>query len=160
MVAEISPVDIAEIFQLRILLEPFAAKACIERVDHKKIKELRDAAEKLYNSQEKIVSMLKENISLYESHSIHELHVIIINASGNRRLIKILDMLQSQIKWILRLAEKIPGRIIRSIGEHISIADAILAEDESLAEKMMFEHLQAAKNDILDVQNYKYIYED
>jgi GntR family transcriptional regulator, rspAB operon transcriptional repressor len=157
-VSNITPVDIAEIYQLRILIEPFAARACVGRVDTGKIRELRDSAVDLIRSEDYVNAMLKSGISLYESHSIQELHYVIMNAVGNRRLIKILDMLQSQIKWVLSVAERIPERIIRSIGEHVVIADAILDGNGELAEKAMLEHLQTNMNDILDVKNYGYVY--
>ncbi len=157
-VANITPVDIAEIFQLRLLIEPYAARACVESVDKGKIRELRAVALDLIKSEEYIRSMLESGVSLYESHFIHELHYVIIAAVGNRRLIKILDMLQSQIKWVLRVAERIPNRIQRSIGEHVIIADAILASDGEMAEKAMYEHLQTNMKDILNVNNYGYLY--
>lgn len=157
-VSNITPVDIAEIYQLRLLIEPFAARACVGRVDVNKIRELRDAALDLIRSEHYVKGMLASGISLYESHSIQELHYVIMNAVGNKRLIRILDMLQSQIKWVLSVAERIPDRIIRSIGEHVIIADAILDGNADLAERAMHEHLQTNMDDILDVRNYGYIY--
>ncbi len=146
-IMEITPVDIAEIFQLRVLVEPYAAKTCVEFVEKEKLKKMKRQLESIAPSD--------LGISLYE---VHDLHHLIIQSAGNRRLTKWLSALQSQILWTLNLERKIPGRIERSIAEHLNIIKALLEGNGNLAEKCMREHLESNMADLLAVGNYKYLF--
>ena len=146
-IMEITPVYISEIFQLRVLVEPYAAKTCVEFVEKEKLKKMKRQLESIAPSD--------LGISLYE---VHDLHHLIIQSAGNRRLTKWLSALQSQILWTLNLERKIPGRIERSIGEHLNIINALLEGNGNLAEKRMREHLESNMADLLAVENYKYLF--
>ena len=155
-VVEITPVDIAEIFQLRLLVEPYAARTCAEFINKRRLEKMRDELEKSTRSGLSITASGDPGASLYD---IHELHHLIIQAAGNRRLAKWLNTLQSQILWTLNLERRIPGRIERSIAEHLSIVNALLTGDGVQAEKSMREHLESNMADLLDVRNYKYLFQ-
>ena len=60
---------------------------------------------------------------------------------------------------MLNLERKIPGRIERSIAEHLNIINALLEGNGNLAEKCMREHLESNMADLLDVGNYKYLFQ-
>ena len=155
-VMEITPVDIAEIFQLRLLIEPYAARACVEFIDNKKLKEIREKLTILAQSDLSITVLEDLGTSLYE---VHDLHDLIIQAAGNRRLARLLNTLQSQIFWMLNLERRIPGRIGRSLQEHLNIVNALLAGDGDRAEKNMREHLESNMADLLNIENYKYLFQ-
>jgi DNA-binding GntR family transcriptional regulator len=154
-IMEITPVDIAEIFQLRVLVEPYAAKICVEFVEKEKLKKMKRQLESIAPSDLSSTAPSDLGTSLYE---VHDLHHLIIQSAGNRRLTKWLSALQSQILWTLNLERKIPGRIERSIGEHLNIINALLEGSGNLAEKCMREHLESNMADLLAVGNYKYLF--
>jgi len=147
IVTAVSPVDIHEIFQLRLLLEPFAAAMCVNRVKKEKIMEIRKFTKKLLELQKQTYA-----------EDIHDLHRIIIEATGNKRLINIMNNLNNQIIRLLNPSGYIPGRVMRSLGEHIQIIDAILAGDASMAEKQMRNHLESNMKDLMDAANFHYIF--
>ena len=118
IVTTVSPVDIHEIFQLRLLIEPYAAAMCVNRVKKEKIMEIRKFTKKL----------LEQKKQTY-AEDIHDLHRLIIESTGNRRLINIMNNLNNQIIRLLNPSGYIPGRVIRSLDEHLQIIDAILASD-------------------------------
>ena len=155
-VMEITPVDIAEIFQLRLLVEPYAARACVEFIDKKKLREIREKLTILAQSDLSKTVLEDLGTSLYE---VHDLHDLIIQAAGNRRLARLLNTLQSQIFWMLNLERRIPGRIGRSLQEHLNIVNALLAGDGDRAEKNMREHLESNMADLLNIENYKYLFQ-
>jgi len=155
-VMEITPVDIAEIFQLRLLIEPYAAKACVEFIDKKKLKEIREKLTILAQSDLSKTALQDLGTSLYE---VHDLHDLIIQAAGNRRLARLFNTLQSQILWMLNLERRITGRIGRSLQEHLNIVNALLASNGDSAEKYMREHLESNMADLLDIENYKYLFQ-
>jgi DNA-binding GntR family transcriptional regulator len=92
------------------------------------------------------------------AEDIHDLHRIIIEATGNKRLINIMNNLNNQIIRLLNPSGYIPGRVMRSLGEHIQIIDAILAGDASMAEKQMRNHLESNMKDLMDAANFHYIF--
>jgi DNA-binding GntR family transcriptional regulator len=149
MVTPISPVDIQEIFQLRLLLEPYAAAACIDLIDREQIIEIQKFTKEL--SQ-------KNNVAF--SINVHDLHNLIIESTRNKRLIAIVKNLQGQITRLLNASGQIPGRIAHSLEEHLVIIDAILAGNRSMAESSMRDHLQSNMNDMLDAGNFRFIFKD
>lgn len=157
MVAEITPRDIAEIFQLRVLVEPYAANICTEFIDNGELEKLKFNLKILQQSELSQTALEEMGTSLYE---VHDLHSLIIQSAGNRRLIKLLNTLQSQILWTLNLERQIPGRIERSLKEHLNIIKALQNGDGYRAEKCMREHLESNMADLLDVNNYKYLFKD
>ena len=156
-VMEITPVDIAEIFQLRLLVEPYAARTCVEFIDKEKLKELKEELTMLARSDLSKNGLEDLGTSLYEVHNLHDL---IIQAAGNRRLARLSNTLQSQILWMLNMERRIPGRIGRSLKEHLDIVNALLAGNGERAEKHMREHLESNMTDLLDIKNYKYLFQN
>jgi len=149
MVTPISPVDIQEIFQLRLLLEPYAAAACIGMIDREKVLEVQTFTEDLYRKNEGSFSI-----------NIHDLHNLIIESTRNKRLIAIIRNLQGQVTRLLNASGRIPGRIAHSLEEHLEIIDAILAGDRPRAEQGMRDHIQSNMNDMLDARNFHFIFKD
>ena len=149
MVTTVSPIDIHEIFQLRLLLEPYAAAMCVNQVKKEKVIEIRKFTKK----------MLEQKKQTY-IEDIHDLHRIIIDATGNKRLINIMNNLTNQIVRLLNPSGYIPGRVIRSLAEHMQIIDAILAGDPVMAERKMRNHIESNMKDLMDAANYQYIFKE
>jgi DNA-binding GntR family transcriptional regulator len=149
MITPITPVDIQEIFQLRLLLEPYAAAACIGMIDKEKILEIQNFTEELHRKNDVKFSI-----------NIHDLHNLIIESTRNKRLIAIVKNLQGQVTRLLNVSGCIPGRIAHSLEEHLVIIDAILAGDRLSAEQSMRDHIQSNMNDILDAGNFHFIFKD
>jgi DNA-binding GntR family transcriptional regulator len=149
MITPISPVDIQEIFQLRLLLEPYAAAACIGMIDREKLIEVQEFTKELYRKNDVTFSI-----------NVHDLHNLIIESTRNKRLIAIVKNLQGQITRLLKVSGRIPGRIAHSLEEHLTIIDAILAGDRLMAENGMRNHIQSNMNDMLDAGNFHFIFKD
>lgn len=148
-VTTISPVDIQEIFQLRLLLEPQAASICVHRIEKEKMMEIR-----------RFTGGLLERKSQTYSSDIHDLHKVIIESTKNKRWITVSNYLQNQIIRLLNMSEHIPGRITRSLEEHLLIIDAIIAGDSLMAESHMRSHIESNMNDMLDAANFHFIFKE
>ena len=149
MITPVTPVDIQEIFQLRLLLEPYAAAACIGMIDREKVIEIQNFTKELYQKNDVTFSI-----------NIHDLHNLIIESTRNRRLIAIIKNLQGQVTRLLNVSGRIPGRIAHSLEEHLDIIDAILIGDRLSAEQSMRSHVQSNMNDMLDAENFHFIFKD
>ena len=157
IVNEITPRDVVEIFQIRLLVEPYAAKVCVEFVDQTVLKKIKAYLGKLVKSKPSKQSLLKTDKGLNE---IDDLHNIVIRSSGNRRLMNLFYMLHGQILRTIYLERRIPGRLDRSILEHLNIVKALIEGDGDKAADCMKEHLKSNMSDLVDVNNYKYLYEE
>jgi DNA-binding GntR family transcriptional regulator len=149
MIIPITPVDMQEIFQLRLLLEPYAAAVCVDRIDREKVIELRRFTEELLQRKDPVFVI-----------NIHDLHNVIIETTKNKRLIAISKNLQGQVARLLNISGRIPGRITHSLEEHLVIIDAVLAGDRLMAEEHMRNHIQSNMNDMLDAGNFHFIFKE
>lgn len=155
IINEITPLDIKEIFQLRMLIEPFITGISIDAIDRDKVGMYVEQIDALLAYEDPIEGMKECCIA---SEDVNAIHGIIYSASANGRLINILKNLQSQIVWVIKRAERIPGRVRKTIKEHKEIADAILKGDGKRASRTMKSHLESTMNDMLDHNNYRRIF--
>jgi DNA-binding FadR family transcriptional regulator len=118
-------------------------------IDREQVSEIQKFTKELYQ---------KNNVAF--SINVHDLHKLIIESTRNKRLIAIVKNLQGQITRLLNASGQIPGRIARSLEEHLVIIDAILAGNRSMAEISMRAHLQSNMNDMLDAGNFRFIFKD
>lgn len=143
-IREITPVDIIEIFELRILLESHAAMLCAQFLDEKALtsllEEFHQASQDNGQDQKKIDLGVK-------------LHDLVIDSAGNRRLKKLVEMLTTQIFWVRSFATMVPGRVQRSFQDHLSLIEALVEKDQLKAEETMRGHLTSTRDEMLDPSN-------
>lgn len=155
IINEISPLDIKEIFQLRMLIEPFITSTSVDAIDREKVGKYKEQIDILLQYEDPIAGMKECGVA---PDYLNAIHSIIYTASTNGRMITILKNLQSQIMWVIKRVERIPGRILKTMNEHREIADAILKGDGELAGKKMEYHLASTMHDMLDHNNYGKIF--
>ena len=143
-VRQITSVDIAEIFQLRVLLEGHAARSCIQFIS------MPDVADLLEKFQRVEGAGQEQRTKLELGSRVHDL---VIHAAGNMRLKRLVELLTTQIVWIQSFATLVPGRTDKSVQEHVEILDAILNRDGDRAERAMRRHLENTMNELLHVGN-------
>jgi len=146
-VTTVSFEDINDIFRLRLLLEPYAASACIKRIAKEKLTEIRKAT----------VELLPQKSETFDEN-IHDLHRLIIDSTGNKRLIAFMKTLDYQIMRLLHVSAYIPNRVTHSLEEHLPIIDAILADDPAMAEKQMKIHIESNMKDALESANFLFLF--
>jgi DNA-binding GntR family transcriptional regulator len=146
-VTSVSLADINDIFQLRLVLEPYAAAICIKKIDKERILEMRKSTEIL----------LPQNKQTFDE-DIHDLHRLIIDSTENKRLISFMKTLDYQIMRLLHVSAYIPGRVTRSLEEHLPIIDAILADDAVMAQKHMRIHVESNMKDALESANFHFLF--
>jgi DNA-binding GntR family transcriptional regulator len=146
-IRQITPVDIAEILQLRVLLEGYAARACIRSISMTEVAKL----------QKKLKACGKRGGHHREKLALgSRIHHLIIESAGNERLRRLNEMLISQIVWVQSYASLIPGRTDRSYYEHLEILQAITDRDGDRAEAAMRKHLENTLHELLDGQTSLY----
>ena len=149
-VREITEKEVEEIYNIRKILESYATKLAVPRIPKRDI----DNLEKTFKKAKKDLDH-NEVISFIEADA--QLHRLLIDNSGNEYLRKMIDKYNAKFVFF-RVADL--SRIERakeSYFEHFEIFKAVEEKKEALAAKLMAEHIENAKNIILNnFHNYTF----
>jgi DNA-binding GntR family transcriptional regulator len=143
-VREITPTDVIEIFQLRILVEGYGVRMCVKYIDKKQVSELYEELKFL----EKLEGRQDDKNKLG-----HKLHEMITESTPNERFRNLVNGLYGQFTRVRDMAAFIPGRHVKSMQQHLKIAEQILADNGPGAERAMKQHLQSTMSDIVAPTN-------
>jgi len=135
VVASPSSTAIEDIFAVRQRLEPLAARLAAERATPRGIAGLRSLLDAAPRAAER-----EDLVRLAELNS--DLHLEILELSGNPWLSSIAKALYLHVQWVFRLgaAERAPHSWV----EHIALVDAIESGDGERAEMAALSHVYAA----------------
>ena len=142
IVASFSEQDVSNFYDLRMVLEGYAARAATMTLTEEEIDRL-EALIKMMDA----ASTKKDLRKALELHN--EFHDIFLRAAGNDRLHQIVQMMTSQLqRYRLILA---PGKIEGSIEQHKEIVEAFRKRDSALAEKLVQKNALYGKKLLLKV---------
>ncbi|WP_052281069.1 GntR family transcriptional regulator [Nocardia vulneris] len=79
-----------------------------------------------------------------------EFHVTLLTAAGNAEMVRALQAVNSRIRHVRMYDFMVNNRIETTIAEHLGILDAVLAEDLSLAYRLLHTHIGASLDVVLD----------
>jgi GntR family transcriptional repressor for pyruvate dehydrogenase complex len=132
-------VDVDELADVRMLLEPAAADWAARRVD-------RSALAVLHRIAAQFEEAIREEVPRYDllAASDVDFHLEVARAADNAVLVQLIAQLHRfhrlQLEWDLRR----PGRLAETATEHRRVVEAIVAGDPAAARDAMIEHLSAA----------------
>ncbi len=140
-VANITKRDMQDVLEVRSTLEELAVELCCHRITSEGLSELKNAS-KVFEAAVKsgdVLTMADADIKF---------HDIIYKATGNRRLIQIINNLREQI-YRYRL-EHIKNESTRRslIDEHNEILEKIVNRDVEAARNSIREHIYKQEHDI------------
>ncbi len=140
-VSRLKAKDVEEIYELRKLLEGFAAEKATALIKKEELSEIKELVEKSESSSERRLEyFLKVDLKL---------HNLIISRCGNSRLIKILKSLHNFVNSFRILDAQYDRRIKQAHKEHKTILKALLKKDARLARLLIEQHIENAKKNIL-----------
>ncbi|NEW42687.1 GntR family transcriptional regulator [Nocardia cyriacigeorgica] len=79
-----------------------------------------------------------------------EFHVTLLTASGNAEMVRALRSVNSRIRHVRMYDFMVNNRIETTISEHLAILDAVLAENLSLAYRLLHAHIGESLDVVLD----------
>jgi DNA-binding GntR family transcriptional regulator len=126
--------DLAEIAQLRDLLEVHAAGQAAER-------DLGDRLTTLYELVDRIEQTAAEGDLAGNLDADRRFHLLLVDACGNRRLTELVARLRDQTRLYNLRALAESGALAVSAGEHRPLLDAVAAHDRVRAEALMRGHM-------------------
>jgi DNA-binding GntR family transcriptional regulator len=154
-ILELDVHDLEEIFQLRLLLEPFAAYTAARRgVDEAQLKRLQqelDAMAELAKAED------EDRFNRFMAHDV-AFHQGVLDAGGNYRLAGLVRdlrditrtlganmLLRSALRQVVQGGSEVdrePGSLEEVMQEHVPVLAALRARDPQLAAACMREHVK------------------
>jgi DNA-binding GntR family transcriptional regulator len=134
--------DMLEIFALRILLEVDAIGMAAERITENDIHKLEDN-----NKREAALAKGKAGTSLKEQgyQLNREFHLIIAQATGNQRLVRLIQDLIDDLERALSF-----DPYIADPSQHGGIIQCLKSRDKTKAQAAMREHIEETRNRIVN----------
>ena len=133
VVSNITRKDIEDFFELKSLLEGYAARVAAEKMTEKDVdkliqinKELADCAEN--NNYERFFTKNEE------------FHNYFLTFCGNEKLVEIRDTMVKRFLGFRMAALSMPGRLMESVKQHEQAIKAFKKGDGRLAEAVLVEH--------------------
>lgn len=145
-VAQLSLKDIADAFEIREALEGLAASLASERATEEDIEELG-------RLQVRMTECLDSGDTTRAVDMDIRFHEKLYDASRNERLSQMISNLREQILRFRTQSLSYPGRLAKSLQEHAMIIDAIAERDPVAARKHAEDHIQAARNSLMEMMS-------
>lgn len=143
-VANWSKREIEQIYDLRILLESFAAREAAVHISEQQLAKLRSTAEKMAALTKSGTPNLDQVAELND-----EFHKLVLDASGNERLRNLLGSIV-EVPLVLNTFRSYSiERIRRSAAEHIDLTNALEAKNPDWAGAIMTAHILSAQNTLM-----------
>ncbi|MQA81604.1 MAG: FCD domain-containing protein [Streptosporangiales bacterium] len=130
--------DFAETYQLRTLLDPFATRLAVPRMDATAIAAMDQALAALEHT------MLTDDVASYDRDH-HAFHFSIYDHGGSRWLLHVQGILWENSQRYQRLSAGIRGSAEQRVAEHRAIADACRVGDADAAATLVYEHLDRTR---------------
>ena len=142
MVTPVTLKDIHDVFELRLMLEPAAARMAAGKVDAQRLRALDDVYRAGYqtNDAKSITRFLDANKAF---------HVAIAQATGNCRLATMIAQLLDQMTRLLHLGLGLRNRSQEMQHEHRTLVKALARGDGETAERIAREQIESARNMVL-----------
>ena len=133
-VSELSASDLHDMLHVRIMLETFAARLTIERLD--------DATLQAMEEQVSCARAAGADVDLQSNFDLGlEFHDLLVGACGNRKVVQLYENLKRHQTRYQHFAFARLGRDIRALDEHADILAALRRRDLAAVETLLRAHL-------------------
>jgi DNA-binding GntR family transcriptional regulator len=133
VVSSLTRKEIEDFYEIKSLLEGYAARVAAEKITKKDIDKLRKLNEQLeaLTQGDDVEAFFRKN---------NEFHNTFIALCGNEKLLELRsDLVQKFLRFRLQ-ALAVPGRLMESVKQHRVIIRALAKKDGRLAEAVVIEH--------------------
>ena len=135
--------DFAETYQLRLMLDPFAARLAVPRMTDSTLEEMDRALDALART------IRSGDVSDYDTDH-RAFHFSIYNQCGSRWLLDIQSMLWENSLRYQRLSTGLRGTPEERVAEHQAIADACHVGDADIVADLVYQHLDHTRSVVYD----------
>lgn len=143
-VARWTRTEIEQIYELRVLLEAFAAQVAAERATDEQIETLRELAEQM------TVATTSPEIDHGAIAEVNgDFHHAVLDACGNTRLRELLGSLTEMPLVLSTFRNYTRAELQRSAAQHRELVNAIAARDSAWANAVMTAHIRSARHTLV-----------
>jgi GntR family transcriptional regulator, trigonelline degradation regulator len=137
VVAEITPVEAAEIYDARAALESLAARRFAERATDEEVDELRARLADIEGAVRdgRLTGMVERK---------DEFYAVLFGGARNQIIGQMMDSLQARIAYLRATSLATPGRSQETVTEIRKVVDAIGRRDPDAAERLSRAHVERA----------------
>ena len=139
MVSPVTLQDIQDVFELRLMLEPAAARMAAGRVNAQQLRTLDETCRAGYQAGD-----TRSAARYLEANKAF--HVAIARATGNARLASAIEHLLDEMTRLLHLGLRLrKGAPHETVHEHKALLKALVRGDGELAERVSREQIEASR---------------
>lgn len=133
-VTDMSETDLDQITQIRELLEPPIAAQAVSAINAQELGQLRNLAAAIVDAAAEgdLISYIGADV---------EFHIRLLSASGNHRLVRIVQELRAQTRLYGLSTLASSGRLVASAREHQQMCDLIEAGEAEQLQELMRTHI-------------------
>ena len=139
VVLGITPEDLADIMEMRLRLEGFAAARAAERITEEQLQQLKETLD-----LQEFYLTKKDSGHIKQMDS--KFHELVYRFSGSMMIYDTLSPLHKKVQRYRQKSVENNSRAEQSVQEHYEIYKAIAARDPEKAEEAILRHTQNAKN--------------
>lgn len=133
-VSELSATDLHDMLHVRIMLESFAARLFIERLDEAALQAMEEQVERARAPGYQVDLQANFDLGL-------EFHDLLVGACGNRKVVQLHENLKRHQTRYQHFAFARLGRDMRALDEHAEMVAALRAHDLDAVEQKIRVHL-------------------
>ena len=143
MIAPINLKYIHELFDVRLLLEPAAARLAAGKIQGAALQRLHALSQSHYipGDPESAESFLHDNT---------EFHATVARASGNGELSAMIVALLDKVERVHHMGHLLRDRNDEALHEHYDLLEALTEGDGERAERIMIDQIRAARSFVLE----------
>jgi DNA-binding GntR family transcriptional regulator len=135
--------DVVELFEMRLLLEPVAARLAAGKVDSTQLEELDRLCNVGYDP--------RDPASVLSFHQANrEFHLLVAQAAGNSRLVSQISGVIDEMKRLYFLGLTFPSQTRERNQGHRRLVEALKSGDSELAEREAREQVSETKQVVID----------
>ena len=143
-VMRFTPDDLEQVYDVRGALECLAVRRAIAYIPLNDLSKFERRLEALENRQEPTLNQRRAELDL-------ELHRFIASHSRNRRLVADLENISLLLNSLRLISYRNDEHTHRAGQQHLAIIRALQRRDVQLAERLMAEHIETSKRNMLEL---------
>jgi DNA-binding GntR family transcriptional regulator len=142
----ISPItikDVEDLYEIRLMLEISSVQLAVKRATNEQLGEIKTSANFTYThkNRESYLHFLEHNISF---------HVLIAQASGNRKLAGMLNSVLNEMTRIFNLGLDLRDSAEEMRHEHVALSNALATRDVDQAVKIISDQITVSRQRVLE----------
>lgn len=129
------PELLIEFLQVRLAIEPMAARMAAETASSETIAAIQEALDRMQAAEQGDDDPLLSDIAF---------HVAVLEASGNRFYARLRDLISAALHTSIKVTNQLKGVRLASIADHRKVLDAIIAREPDAAAAAMYNLISEA----------------